>query len=94
MLKEMEQISIVEMMPFSIFIEDEKEGVNFWRSISTMEDYNKFEKTIIFYVSAKKSNYFLFPDEVSKEQFLHNLLDENFIEHDDSLLNKMIDILG
>jgi len=94
LLKEMEQISIVEMMPFSIFIEEKEDGVNYWRSIATIDDYREFEKTIVFYISAKKSNYFLFHDEVRKEQFLYNLLNENFIEHDESLLNEMIKILG
>jgi hypothetical protein len=31
------------MIPFSILIEEKKAGVNYWRSIATIDDYKELE---------------------------------------------------
>jgi hypothetical protein len=69
-------------------------GVNYWRSIATIDDYKELEKTIAFYISARNTNYFLFNNEIEKENFIHNLLNENFIEYNKSLFDEMSKMLG
>jgi len=88
----LEKVSILNSIPFSIFIDDEVTSSTMMRKIENENDYIKYAEIIKLYIIGKKINLFSFSDDYLKDVFYNNMISENFKEIDDDLKAKINDV--